>query len=386
MAGCLLAAGTLMTGCGQPAAGPDLVAAASRVGRITDRIAAPPASHLATAPPVAAPDSTWSAVIEPVSGPGIVSPTGTLTATLVGDQVCFAPSGGVGRCASLAAGSTPVFAAFSPDGSRLLVVADSDNIDGAYVLDPVDASVLVLGSDGAQAYAAGSMPPRWDLSTAAWNADGSGVLLVPRTAEPTGPVLEIDLSGPVTEVLRLDASLANSSPSIWSTFTGLALVTNAGDEGNVLWWADFATHTTNRLPAEPGPSTPVVLGSADPQGRLVLVCARRPGDAAGPAALVPVPTPTGAAPTVPPALPTPANCPGSVFSPDGRYLALSTEIGGQYTLVVTDLQNGHRVLGVQLDVPAPTVPPYLTWLGDVIVARDVGGQWQPPSLVVHLDR
>ncbi len=78
----------------------------------------------------------------------MVSPTGELTAQLIGDRVCFAPSGGIGSCAALSPGDTPTFAEFSPDGEYLLVVAGQKPAMGAYVLATADASVRVLGPDG----------------------------------------------------------------------------------------------------------------------------------------------------------------------------------------------------------------------------------------------
>jgi len=35
-------------------------------------------------------------------------------------------------------------------------------------------------------------------------------------------------------------------------------------------------------------------------------------------------------------------------------------------------------------VAEPSAPPYLTWLGDVVVAADVSGEWSAPSLVLRL--
>ena len=61
---------------------------------------------------------------------GMVSPTGELTAQLIGDRVCFAPSGGIGSCAALSPGDTPTFAEFSPDGEYLLVGGRSEAGDG----------------------------------------------------------------------------------------------------------------------------------------------------------------------------------------------------------------------------------------------------------------
>ena len=157
-----------------------------------------------------APADEWSAVVE--TGPaGIPSPTGDLSAQISADRVCFVPVSGAKSCGDLASGVTPTFAAFSPDGAHLLVVAGPANSAAAYVFDPTDASVRVLGPEGVLDFAAGSTPPGWDLSSAVWDVDGSSVLLVPRTTQASGPVLDFDLaSGAVSESIKLDEALANA--------------------------------------------------------------------------------------------------------------------------------------------------------------------------------
>lgn len=235
--GSVVVAVALVAGCSAPHAGSAV--AADPASPATDAVTVGSVAQSAETP--TAPD-TWTAAVETGPAQGILSPTGDLTATLVAGSVCFAPAGGVGGCGSLAAGAPPTFAAFSPVGSHLLVVAGTPGALGAYLFDVADAAVRVLGPAGVQEFPPGSTPPLWDLSTAAWNADGSALFLVPMTVESTGPILEFNLaSGVVTESMRLDALLANSSPSIWTTSAGIALVAGAGDQRNILWWADFAT-------------------------------------------------------------------------------------------------------------------------------------------------
>ena len=73
-----------------------------------------------------------------------------------------------------------------------------------------------------------------------------------------------------------------------------------------------------------------------------------------------------------------------MFSPDGRQVALTAQLAGSYTLVVTEVSTNRRVLTVPLPVSEPSQPPYLTWLGDVLVAADVSGEWSAPSLIMRL--
>jgi len=315
-------------------------------------------------------------------GDGIPSPNGDLSVQFGRDQVCFVPVSGERRCGPLAAGASPTFAAFSQDGAELLLVAGPAGAAGVYVFHASDGSARVLGPTGVQNFAAGATPPEWDLSSAVWGADGQSVLLVPITKEASGPVLQFDLTaGTTIERLRLDAGLANSSPSLWTTQTGLALVANAGDERNALWWFDFATGAGDRIAVAPDPGGTVVLGSADPLGRYVLICSRRANGAFDALAMVAVDQSRNVQ-----LLPDATSCAGSVSSPDGAHLAVTTEVDEAYSLVVVGVQNRGAELTVPLSVSSPSTPPYLTWNGDVIVAADVSGEWPFPSIVVRLKR
>jgi hypothetical protein len=282
----------------------------------------------------------------------------------------------------LATGANPTFAVFAQDGTDLLVVAGPAGAAGVYVFSAADGAARVLGPQGGADFAAGSTPPGWDLSSAAWGADGRTVLLVPRTEQASGPVLLYDLtSGAVTERLRIDAALANSSPSLWTTRTGLAVVANAGDQRNVLWWLDFASGSASRLAVLPESAGTITLSSADPRGRFVLICPRRADGALGAITAVAVDHSESVR-----LLKDSLSCAGSVSSADGRYLAVTAEFDGAYSLIVVDVTDSSKLLTVPLPVSAPSGPPYLTWDGDVIVAADVTGEWPVPSVVVRLKR
>lgn len=329
----------------------------------------------------------WSADVQSGPGQGILSPTGDLTATIVAGSVCFAPAGGVGDCGSLAPGAPPTFAAFSPDGTDLLIVAGTPGALGAYVFDVADASVRILGPAGVQDLPPGAPPPLWDLATAAWNVDGSAVVLVPTTADTSGPVLEFDLgSGGVVESLYLDAQLINNSPSIWTTATGIALVTATGDQRNMLWWADFATGAVSTLANYPEVGGSLVLVGADPPGGVVLICPRRANGALGATLAVVVHQSAADGSQAVKLLPDSLSCAGSVFSADGRHLAVTARVEGDYRLVVIDRSTGAALLSTPLPVPTPSSPPYLTWLDDAIVVTDGTGEWATPTLVLRLRR
>ena len=289
------------------------------------------------------------------------------------------PSDGGQQCGELAAGVMPTFAVFSPDGAHLLVVAGPQNAAGAYVFDSSDGSARVLGPQGVQDFPAGSAPPVWDLSSAVWGVDGTTVLLLPRTAEATGPVLSFDLtSGASSELIQLDAALVNSSPSLWTTTSGLAIVPNAG-ETNVLWFADIATGTVDDIGGFPEPGGSLVLSSADPLGRTVLVCPKNADGRLGATVGIAVDGSQSGR-----LLQDSPSCAGSVFSADGTYLALTAQESAGYVLIVVDLAAGRRVLTVPLPVSEPPAPPYLTWDNDVIVAADVTGDWSSPALRIEL--
>ena len=332
--------------------------------------------------PADARSGAWSAVVETGPGNGIPSPNGDLSVVFDRDQVCFVPVSGERRCGPLAAGATPTFAAFSQDGAHLLIVAGPATTAGVYVFHASDGTARVLGPTGVQDFAAGATPPEWDLSTAVWGADGNSVLLVPITTEASGPVLQFDLtSGTAAERLRLDAQLANSSPSLWTTRTGLAVVPNSGAQRNALWWFDFATGSATRIAVAPDPGGTLVLSSADPLGRFVLICPRHADGVLGTLTGVTVDQSRNVQ-----VLPDALSCAGSVSSPDGAHLAMTTETDGVYSLVVVGVQDRGSELTVPLPVSTPPAPPYLTWNGDVIVAADVTGEWPVASIVVRLQR
>lgn len=370
----------LVVGCSAPQSGSAVLAGDSPTGTAVDGSASIP-------PGVPSTPYAWTMAVRKGPGQGILSPTGDLTANIVAGSVCFAPAGGIGGCGSLARGAAPTFAAFSPDGSHLLIIAGTPGALGAYVFDVSDASVRVLGPAGVQDFPPGTTPPLWDLSTAAWNVDGSAVLLVPRTTEATGPVLAFDVgSGAVVELIRIDASLANSTPSIFSTTTGLALVANTGEQRNILWWADFANGSVTELANYPLPGGSIALIAADPGGRSVLICPRRADGALGATNAVVVQQPAPAGGHAVKLLPDSVSCAGSVFSADGRYLAATAEVDAAYRVLIIDQSSGATVLNAPLPVATPSKPPYLTWLDDAIVATDVGGQWPIPSLLITLTR
>ena len=279
-------------------------------------------------------------------------------------------------------GSDAIFAVFSPDGQKLLVVTGPAWLATVYVFDPTDASNRVLGPQGAEVGSVDQVPATWDLSTAAWSADGSSVLLVPRTQEATGAVLSIDpASGAISRLVELDASLANASPSLWSTRTGLVIAPTVGDAVHTAWWVDLRSGRTRNLIGLAGEAESLMLSSADPLGRTVLICPRRADGLLGATIAVAVPQVDNHQ-----LLKESMSCAGSVFSEDGAQFALTVEIDGTYLLMLIDVASGKRLLTVPLTVPTPSNPPFLTWRGDVVVATDGSGDWPVPFVVVRLQR
>jgi hypothetical protein len=392
----------LATGCGSTLGGSAIAASTGAVISglpSVASVAVPPsavattAEHLSTGIPPATGSlsipatsigaaAAWSAVVETGLGNGIPSPTGDLSAEFVGDRVCFVPVSGERRCGPMAAGANPTFAVFAQDGSQLLLVAGPVTAAGVYVFDVAGGTARVLGPSGVASFAAGATPPGWDLSSAVWGPDGRSVLLVPKTVDATGPVLQFDLtSGTVTQPVRMDAALANGSPSLWTTRTGLAVVANSGDQRNALWWLNFTTGSANRIAVLPESDGSIVLSSADPLGRFVLICPRHADGVLGTLTAVTVDQSRNVQ-----ILPDSVSCAGSVSSPDGAHLAVTTALDGVYSLVVVGVQTRGTELTVPLPVSSPSAPPYLTWNGDVIVAADVTGGWPVPSVVVRLKR
>ncbi len=309
---------------------------------------------------------------------GMPSPTGDLTAQLAGNRVCFQPGS---RCAELADQDRPAFAVYSPDGAHLLAVAGPDGSPdrSIYVLDTDDAALRVIGPDGVAGAPRGE-PPRWNLSSVAWSADGSSVVIVPHTEGDTGPMLSADLdTGTITETAQLIADVANSKPSIWPTGNGTALVLNDGPDRQTLWWQYSGTTGVTDIARFQQEGGSLYLSAADPLGRFVLSCPRSADGRLGATVVIGVDTRKSGR-----ALAESASCAGAVFSPDGRYVALTAQLAGSYSLVVTEVPTNRRVLTVPHPVSEPSQPPYLTWLGDVVVAADVSGEWSAPSLIMRL--
>lgn len=340
----------------------------------------------------------WTADVVLTGGRGdIISPTGDLTAVVDDGGVCLHsgrpedPAGqagadagtgaGVGQCVlSFAAGVTPAFAVFSPSGAHLLVVAGPATRSEVYVIDVRSWAAQVISPQGFGPVV--PSPQTWDLSSAAWDVDGAAVLLVPRTSEAAGAVLGAELTGgPPYERVRMPAGLVNSSPSLWSSIGGLAVVANAGDQRNTLWWADFSSAAVQGLATLGDSHDSLVLAAADPLGRTVLVCQRGPDGAVGPTIGIAVTDGRTA-----PLLPGSRGCAGAVFSSDGRYLAVADQRAAGYTLSIVETASGATVLSAPLPVPTPSAPPYLTWTGDVIVASDVTGQWPLSAAVLRIQR
>ena len=384
----------LLTGCSTQVSGAVAPVTGSPGGTIVDDAAITTASNTTAAAPSvgSAPDSSaatssgpagWSAEVVPLGSVGMVSPTGELTAQVIGDRVCFAPAGAVGSCAALAPGDSPTLALFSPDGEYLLVVAGHPPDIGAYVLATEDASVRVLGTDGVRDFTTGSAPPRWDLSSAAWGASGSSVLLLPMTDQSAGDLIEFDLtSGGVGRSVELPAELANSSPSLWAAAGGIAVVPNIGALRHTLWWADTEGGGVRKLTEVAEPEASLLLSAVDPTGRIVLVCPRSAAGFLGATVGVVVDIAQTS-----PLLKNSDSCAGAVFSADGRYLATTAEVAGDHLLTIVDRASGESVLVSSLDFPAaPKVPPLLTWHGDTIVATALSGDSATPTVLVRLTR
>ncbi len=172
---------------------------------------------------------------------------------------------------------------------------------------------------------------------------------------------------------------ANGSPSLWTADSGLAVIANKGADVSTLWWGDFATGGVDDIGGFSEPGGSLLLSSADPLGRTVLVCPRRADGRLGATTVVTVGGGQSAK-----LLADSLSCAGSVFSADGRYVALTAQVDGSYRLLVVETANGTRVLSVPLPVSEPSSPPYLTWAGDVVVAADVSGTWPIPSVVIRL--
>jgi hypothetical protein len=372
----LVATSLLVAGCGTPVTG--------TVATPTVPVSPTTAENQSAIESSAVGTGSWSATIE-VGPRGLVAPDGNLSVEFTAGSVCFVPKAGIGTCTALVGGATPSFAAFSPAGDRLLVVAGPRTAVVAYVFDPLTGSASTLEPSGARPFDRQSTPGGWDLSSAVWETDSS-VLLLPKTAESTGPVLEFDLgSGAVAERARLTAELANSMPSLWTTQTGLAIAPSSGTVANTLWWADYQTGEVTGQAKFTNPGSTVVLTAAHPSGSAVLICARRPDGGLGATKVVPIAA-NQKSDTSHSLLPDSDSCAGTVFSTDGRWLAVTEEVDGDYQLLVIDLVHHERLLAASLPVAAPAAPPYLTWQGDVIVVTDVTGSWTSQTIVAHLQR
>lgn len=373
----LTACSTVRAGSPQPASSTGSLVVAPPA--VTSTVGAPGATPRASPTEVTAAPGGWTSAVIERGGPGFPSPTGDLDAVVRDGRVCFESGTGAGPCGELAPGDQPVFVVFSPDGRRLLLVAGPDEqARAAYVLDTADARVRVIGPAGVTGRAA--EPARWNLSSVAWSADGSAVVLVPHTDGDTGPVLAADVeAGTVTEIFRLPGDLANGRPSIWPTRDGTALVGNTGGDVQTVWWADAASGQLRSIGRFDEAGGSLTLAAADPLGRTVLACARRSDGRLG--ATVGIDVRTGETARI---LTDSASCAGAVFSPDGQYAALTATLGSGYSLIVVDPTAARRVLTVPLPVAEPLSPPYLTWLGDTVVISDSSGEWRSRALVVRL--
>jgi len=374
---------SVLAACTTARAGSATVAVSTSSGSVSPGLASTRASPTTASAVESAADPTdtvsgaWEFAHVTFGDVGIPSPTGDLTAQPSGNRVCFAPGA---RCAELAGQDRLVFAVYSPDGAYLLAVAGPDGSPdrSVYVLDTVDAGVRVIGPDGVADASTGE-PPRWNLSSVAWSADGSSVVIVPHTEIDTGPLLSADLdTGSIAEQTQLDAAVANSRPSIWPTENGTALVANDGPDRETLWW-QYPETAPKAIAGFQQDGGSMLLSAADRLGRVVLACPRAADGRLGATVYVGVDSrKTGRL------LTDSGSCAGAVFSPDSRQVALTAELAGSYSLVIVEVMTNRRVLTVPLPVATPSQPPYLTWLGDVVVAADVSGEWSAPSLIMRL--
>ncbi len=342
-----------------------------------------PLSSAADSTPADSAPGGWTFAHITFGQAGIPSPTGRSTAQLAGGRVCFRPvdAAGAPPCGDLAAGDLPAFAAFSPDGRLLLVVAGPDGSPARaiYVVDSDTGTVRVVGPDAVADLRDGE-PARWGLSSVAWSSDGSSVVIVPHADGDLGRVLSADLTQrSVTQIASLPADLANGRPSLWTTRNGMALVNNGGADKQTLWWLDWGSGSVESIGRFPDDSGSLVLSAVDASGRVALTCPRKADGQLGATVGIVVDTRQPAR-----VLGDSRSCAGAAFSADGRYLALTAQLPTGYSLIVMEVDSGRRVLTVPLPVPEPSVPPYLTWLDDVVVAADVSGQWSAPSLVMRL--
>lgn len=358
-------------------------AAASASASTAAPTAAPTAASVAASDRsvAVAPDEWTSADVR--AGPaGIVSPTGDLVALPADGRVCFVPvieSGGDGTCAALADGDSPSFAQFSNDGASLLLLAGPDEHSRTvYVITTADGAVRVIGPTGVDDLGAGP-PPRWDLATAEWVVGGRGILLVPRSDQMDAPILGVSLTSQrVFEVGELAGDMTTANLTIRASAVGVAIAADGGTARGYLWWlADGTTIMSRILRSEPGGS--IHVSAIDPRGRYVAVCSRRSDGRLGPTEVAVVEVTMSVR-----LLAESDSCAGATFSANGGQLAMTVSLDGGYSLLLFDIGTSRRVLTVPLPVTEPSTPPYLTWLGDVVVISDVSGEWATPTLIVRL--
>ena len=117
----------------------------------------------------------------------------------------------------------------------------------------------------------------------------------------------------------------NGWPSLWSTPTGLAVVANTGDTRDTAWWVDKVTGRVREIARLADPGGSLVLSTADPLGRTVLVCPKRADGRLGATTRVAVERTDSQR-----LLPDSLSCAGAVYSADGAHLALTADVDGKY--------------------------------------------------------
>ncbi len=324
----------------------------------------------------------WSSADIVAAGGGSVSPTGEVTMDVTGDRMCFRSLGAgvLGACVHLPTDGRRV-AQFSPDGRQVLVISGPDESERiVLVVDVAEGGVRVVEPDGVTDLR--GEPRRWGVSGAAWAADGTSVVLLPLATGDDGPLLAVRVQvGEVTQIGRLPAELVNGQPTMHAAGTGIALGAHMSGDRQSVWWIDLATGGARRIGGFAQRGGSVLITAVDPFGRDVLACPWYADGTVG--ATVGIAVDTGETTRL---LADSESCAGTVYSADGRFLAVAAEQYDGYALTVVDLKADRRVLSVPLPAPEPTLPPYLKWLGDTVVVTDVSGQWATSSVIVRLRR
>jgi dipeptidyl aminopeptidase/acylaminoacyl peptidase len=354
---------------------------------------APPTTTLSSATPTAAASSVdtvvggWASAELTFGRDGLTSPTGA-TLRLSEGRACLEPiDGGDAVCAELAQGDRPRTVLFSPDGRHLLILGGPDEQHRVvYVMDTATGAVRVVGPDGVTELS--TDPAVWAVSRVGWSSDGSALIVLPFTTGDDGPILAVPIdSDAVGEIARLPADLVNGQPTIHAGGAGIALAAHLTGDRQTVWWVDRTTGSARVVGRFEQPGGSVVVTAVDPPGDGVLACPWNADGSLG--ATVRFATDgsdVGSGSEGTPLLAESRSCAGTVYSPDGRFLAMTAELDGGYTLLIVDLQADRRVLSTALPVSEPTMPPFLTWLDDTVVATDLSGNWPAPALVIRLRR